>query len=82
MPSIGIASVGGMAGDNRFVDVLRNADRNPSFSVGLSSDVGARLADHYMRRCSHTASRRPWQLPVVIEFSDEDTAIRFERPRS
>jgi predicted GIY-YIG superfamily endonuclease len=68
-----------MAGNKRFVYVLRNADRNPSFYVGLSSDVDARLADHNMGRCPHTASRRPWQLHVVIEFSDEDRAIRFER---
>ena len=68
-----------MAGDKRFVYVLRDADRNTSFYVGLSSDVGARLADHNMGRCLHTASRRPWQLHVVIEFSDEDRAIRFER---
>ena len=68
-----------MAGDKRFVYVLRNADRNSSFYVGLSSDVGARLADHNMGRCPHTASRRPWQLHVVSEFSEEDRAIRFER---
>ena len=68
-----------MAGDKRFVYVLRNADQNPKFYVGLSSDVDARLADHNMGRCPHTASRRPWQLPVVLEFSDEKRAIRFER---
>jgi predicted GIY-YIG superfamily endonuclease len=68
-----------MPADKRFVYVLRNADRKPSFYVGLSSDVGARLADHNMGRCSHTASHRPWQLHVVIEFSDEQRAIRFER---
>jgi predicted GIY-YIG superfamily endonuclease len=74
-----LLSCGGMPGDKRFVYVLRNADRNPRFYVGLSSDVGTRLADHNMGRCPHTASRRPWQLHVVIEFSDEDRAIRFER---
>jgi predicted GIY-YIG superfamily endonuclease len=68
-----------MTRDKRFVYVLRNADQNPSFYVGLSSDVGARVADHNAGRCPHTASRKPWQLHVVIEFSDEDRAIRFER---
>ena len=68
-----------MAGAKRFVYVLRNADRTPGFYVGLSSDVGARLSDHDMGRCPHTASRRPWQLHVVIEFPDEDRAICFER---
>ena len=68
-----------MPGDKRFVYVLKNAGPNPSFYVGVSCDVGARLSDHNKGRCPHTASRRPWQLHVVIEFSDEGTAIRFER---
>jgi putative endonuclease len=67
-----------MAGDKRFVYVLRNSDQNPKFYIGLTSDVVARLADHNTGR-PHTASRRPWQLHVVIEFSDEQRAIRFER---
>jgi predicted GIY-YIG superfamily endonuclease len=68
-----------MNGGKRFVYILRSSDQNPKFYVGLSSDVGVRLADHNMGCCPHTASRRPWQLHVVIEFSDEDRAIRFER---
>jgi predicted GIY-YIG superfamily endonuclease len=35
-----------MAGDKRFVYVLKNADRDPHYYVGLTSDVDARLADH------------------------------------
>ena len=68
-----------MAADKRFVYVLRNADQNPRFYVGLSSNICARLAGHNAGRCPHTASRRPWQLHVTIEFSDEQRAIRFER---
>jgi len=68
-----------MAEDKRFVYVLRNTDGNPDFYVGLSSDVKARLADHNAGRCAHTASRRTWQLHVVIELPDEKRAIRFER---
>ena len=68
-----------MAGDKRFVYVLKNLDQSPKFYVGLSSDVDARLTDHNMGRCPHTASRRPWQLHVVVEFPDETRAIRFER---
>ena len=67
-----------MAADKRFVYVLRNADRITQFYVGLTSDVNARLADHNAGHCPDTASRRPWQLHVVIEFSDEQRAIRFE----
>ena len=68
-----------MGCDKRFVYVLRNADQSPKFYVGLSSDVDLRLADHNMGRCPHTASRRPWHLHVVVEFSDEKRAVRFER---
>jgi len=68
-----------MARDKRFVYVLRNSDQEPKFYVGLSSDVYARLADHNMGRCPHTVARRPWQIHVIIEFPDEQRAIRFER---
>ena len=68
-----------MVGTKRVVYVLRNASPTPQFYVGLTSDVNARLADHNTGRCPHTASRRPWLLHVVIEFSDEQRAVRFER---
>jgi len=63
----------------RFVYVLKNAEPAPRFYVGLTSDVHARLGDHNAGRCPHTARYRPWQLHVVIEFPDEQRAIRFER---
>ena len=62
-----------------FVYILKNSDPTPKFYVGLSTDVDARLMDHNMGRCPHTASRRPWRRHVVIEFADEPTAIAFER---
>jgi predicted GIY-YIG superfamily endonuclease len=68
-----------VAGNKRFVYVLKNADPEPHFYVGLTSDVNARLTDHNAGRCPHTASRRPWHLHVVLEFSDEQRALRFER---
>jgi putative endonuclease len=48
-----------MAGDKRFVYVLRNASEPHHFYVGLTSDVNARLADHNAGRCPYTVSRRP-----------------------
>ena len=68
-----------MAADRRFVYVLKNAEAVPHFYVGLTSDVTARVADHNAGRCPHTVSRRPWQVHVTIEFSDQQTAVRFER---
>lgn len=68
-----------MPGDKQIVYVLKNADSIPRFYVGLTSDVRARLDDHNAGRCPHTASFRPWQLHVVIEFPDQGRAVRFER---
>jgi predicted GIY-YIG superfamily endonuclease len=78
-PGIGFALVRPMCRDKRFVYVLKNTDTDPNFYVGLTSDVKSRLADHNAGRCPHTASRRTWQLHVTIEFSDEQSACRFER---
>jgi putative endonuclease len=63
----------------RFVYVFKNADPVPCFYVGLTSDVRSRVSDHNTRRCPHTASRRPWEIPVIIESPDERRAVRFER---
>ena len=68
-----------MPGDKRFVYVLKNADSDPHFYVGLASDVPARLANHNAGRCPHTARHRPWRIDVVIEFPTEQRAIDFER---
>lgn len=68
-----------MAGDNRFVYVLRNADTIPRFYVGVTSNVRGRLDDHNSGRCPHTSQHRPWRLHVVMAFTDEASAIRFER---
>ena len=68
-----------MAGEKRFVYVLRNEELTPDFYVGVTSEVDVRLATHNAGGCPHTARRRPWHLHVIIEFPDEKRAVRFER---
>jgi predicted GIY-YIG superfamily endonuclease len=63
----------------RFVYVLKNSDRPARYYTGLTSDVYARLAAHNAGHCTHTARRRPWETDVVIEFTDEQRAVAFER---
>lgn len=63
----------------RFVYVLKTGSPSAEFYVGLASDVNSRLLAHNSGGCTHTASRRPWDLHVVIEFRHEQTATRFER---
>jgi len=61
------------------VYVLKSVHQPPHFYVGASAAVSERLADHNAGRCPHTARYRPWSLHVSIEFSAEQTALRFER---
>jgi len=41
--------------------------------------LARRLEAHNAGRCLHTASGRPWQIDVIVEFADEKRAIAFER---
>jgi len=63
----------------RFVYVLRNTEAWPRYYVGVTEDVGRRVADHNAGRCPHTAKYRPWQPHVVIAFTTEGAAVTFER---
>ena len=68
-----------MTQDKRHVYVLKNSEAAPRYYVGVTADVHGRLADHNAGRCPYTAKHRPWRHHVVIEFPDEQRAIRFER---
>lgn len=63
----------------RFVYVLKSRFQPTRYYTGLTSDVAARLAAHNEGRCLHTAAGRPWKVDLVVEFADEQRAIRFER---
>jgi putative endonuclease len=69
----------GVAGDKRFVYVLRGGHERELYYTGLTSDVASRLDAHNAGRCSHTASGRPWRIDMVVEFTDERRAVAFER---
>jgi predicted GIY-YIG superfamily endonuclease len=68
-----------MAGAKNCVYVLKSLGARPRYYTGLTSHVPSRLAQHNAGLCSHTASGRPWEVDVVIDFADEARARRFER---
>ncbi len=62
----------------RLVYVLRSIrDGRPYTSA--TSNVSHRLETHNSGGSVHTAPHRPWRLVVVLEFADQDAALRFER---
>ena len=66
-------------GPKRFVYVLKTPESTSRYYVGLTSNFEHRLAWHNQGHCPHTAKYRPWHPHVVIEFSDQAHATRFER---
>ncbi len=69
----------GLAAVKRFVYVLKSQSEPARYYTGLTSDVLARLAAHNAGRCPHTATGRPWSVDVVVEFANEERAVRFEQ---
>ncbi len=63
----------------RIVYVLKSRHTVPHFYVDITGAVHERLADYNAGRVPHTARHRSWTLHVVIEFADEQAALRFER---
>jgi putative endonuclease len=74
-----LAAVGGMFAAKQFVYVLRSTVAPTHCYVGLTSDVGTRLAVHNSGGSRHTSLERPWQLVVSLEFANESSAVRFEK---
>ena len=68
-----------MPGDKRFVYILKTCGEPTRYYTGVTSNVPARLAAHNAGLSRHTAHHRPWQIDVVVEFDDEQRALRFEK---
>ena len=63
----------------RFVYILKSISSPAQYYVGATSDPASRLEAHNAGLSPHTAQRRPWRNLVVIEFDEEEPALRFER---
>jgi putative endonuclease len=65
--------------EKRFVYVLRS-ERDPRrHYVGLTSDMPRRLECHNAGQNIHTARDKPWNTVVVVEFTCQQAAVRFEK---
>jgi predicted GIY-YIG superfamily endonuclease len=63
----------------RTVYVLRSLSIPARHHVGLTANLPRRIAGHNAGQNTQTARNRPRTVVVVIEFSTEDAAVRFER---
>ena len=63
----------------RIVYVLKSETDPSRYYTGLTSDSASRLDAHNAGPCPHTASRKPWIIDIVVEFTDERRAVAFEK---
>ena len=68
-----------MSGPKRFAYILKSVNAPHEYYVGVTSDPAARLAGHNEGRSPATATRRPWRTLVMIEFDEQEPALKFER---
>jgi putative endonuclease len=60
------------------VYLLQSINHSRQRYIGLTSDVGARVAAHNAGQSPHTSKHRPWRLCAAISFEDDDKAGAFE----
>lgn len=65
--------------ETRFVYILRSSLYPSRYYTGLTTDVATRLAVHNSGGSAHTANLRPWKLVASIEFTNERSAVAFEK---
>jgi predicted GIY-YIG superfamily endonuclease len=62
-----------------YVYLLRSQSHPDQRYIGLTSDLGSRLAKHNEGGVPHTSKYRPWTLHCYIAFQDRLQAADFER---
>ena len=60
------------------VYLLRSLSNPQKTYVGVTSDFDRRLEDHNSGGAPHTARFKPWEIVVVLEFSNHEKADLFE----
>ena len=63
----------------RYVYLIRSIPNAAEYYVGVTGSVKDRLRQHNEGNSPHTAKFRPWRLVVVVGFTDEQAANRFEK---
>jgi putative endonuclease len=61
------------------VYILRSRVDPARYYTGVTRNWPARLEAHNDGRCPHTSDGRPWDMDVLVQFTDERRALAFER---
>ena len=73
-------SVAGVASPpKRFVYIIRSLNDPRKRYIGVTADVSARVRAHNAGQNRSTASWKPWDIDVIVEFRSERMAMRLEK---
>jgi len=63
----------------KYVYLLESINYPGETYIGLANDLRKRLTAHNAGQSLHTKKYKPWRLVSYFAYSDENTAIAFER---
>lgn len=61
-----------------YVYILESKIMAERYYVGLTDELGARLAKHNAGGVPHSAKFKPWRIKTAIAFTNRAQAIAFE----
>ena len=61
-----------------FIYIIQS-EKDESYYIGSTQDLGERLMRHNQGRSKYTKSKRPWELIYYEEYPDRSTAMKRER---
>ncbi len=62
-----------------YVYILRSVNFRNQIYIGVTVNLKKRLSDHNCGNSAHTSKYKPWELNSYHAFSNENTAIAFEK---
>jgi len=68
-----------MPAPRRVVYIIKSLTTPDEYYVGVTSNMDLRMRAHNRGLSPHTARHRPWRTLVVINFDEEEPALKFER---
>jgi putative endonuclease len=61
------------------VYVLRSRTDRTRYYTGVTSNWRKRLEAHNDGQCPHTSDGKPWDIDVIVQFTDQARALALER---
>jgi predicted GIY-YIG superfamily endonuclease len=63
----------------KWIYIIQSIPHPGQIYVGITRNVNYRLKAHNQGQSRHTSKYRPWEILVVLKFTDDKKAAKFER---